>query len=83
MAVEDTEAALLLERELFDRGANVAVVASLDDNAVQLARAAGLIAIVTGHVPPGGLDLRGIATQEATRRIIVGHEEQLIEGEGI
>jgi hypothetical protein len=82
-AVEDTESALLLERELFERGAAVAVMGSIDANAVQLARAAGLIVIVTGDVPADAIDLRGVSTLEAVRRVIAGREEQLIEGEGI
>jgi bifunctional enzyme CysN/CysC/sulfate adenylyltransferase subunit 1 len=82
IAVEDTESALLLERELFDRGANVAVGISVD------AIAAGMIVIVVGHMPYGSIDLRRIATQEAVRLlerrgILTGHEELLIEGEGI
>ncbi|MES1257215.1 MAG: sulfate adenylyltransferase subunit CysN [Acidobacteriota bacterium] len=88
LAVEDTESALLLERELFDRGANVAVVSSLEANAAKLATAAGLIVIVIGAVPPASIDLRRVATQEAVRilgrlGILAGHEEQLLEGEGI
>ena len=88
LAVEDTESALLLERELFDRGANVAVVASFEPNTATLAFAAGMIVIVIGKVPEASIDLRRIATQEALRQlerrgILTGHEEQLIEGEGI
>ena len=67
---------------VFDRGANVAVGISVD------AIAAGMIVIVIGHVPYGSIDLRRIATQEAVRLlerrgILTGHEELLIEGEGI
>jgi hypothetical protein len=88
VVVEDTESALLLERELFDRGANVAVVASLDVGARALAGAAGLIAIVIGQTPEGAIDLRRVATVEAVRQleragVLTGMEEQLIEGEGI
>ena len=88
VAVEDSESALLLERELFDRGANVAVVSSLESSAARLATAAGLIVIVVGAVPPSAVDVRRMATQEAVRQlgrlgILAGHEEQLIEGEGI
>ena len=88
VAIEDTESALLLERELFDRGANVAVVNSLEPNAAKLATAAGLIVIVVGAVPPSAIDLRRVATFEAVRQlgrlgVLVGHEEQLVEGEGI
>jgi hypothetical protein len=88
LAVEDTESALLLERELFDRGASVAVVNSLEANAAKLATAAGLIVIVVGVVPPGSIDLRRVATHEAVRTlgrlgVLAGHEEQLLEGEGI
>ena len=88
VAVEDSESALLLERELFDRGANVVVVTALEANAAKLAHGAGLIVIVVGSVPPGAVDLRRAATNEAVRQlgrqgILAGHEEQLLEGEGI
>jgi len=83
ITVEDTESALLLERELFDRGANVVIAASLDPAARALASAAGLIVILIGKTPEGP-----IPTQEAIRQleragILKGMEEQLIEGEGI
>jgi hypothetical protein len=86
--VEDTQSALLLERELFERGAAVAVVASLDASAQNLASLAGLIVIAIGGGPAGGIDLRRMATHEAVRQlerrgILTGHEEQLTEGEGI
>jgi len=82
VAVEDSESALLLERELFDRGANVAVGISPD------ATAAGMIVIVIGMVLHGAIDLRRLATQEAVRLlerrgILSGYGELLIEGEGI
>jgi sulfate adenylyltransferase large subunit len=88
VTVEDTQSALLLERELFERGAAVAVVASLDASAQNLASLAGLIAIVIGGGPAGSVDLRRLATHEAVRQlerrgILTGHEEQLTEGEGI
>jgi sulfate adenylyltransferase large subunit len=88
VTVEDTQSAWLLERELFDRGANVAVAASLEGTSAALANAAGLIVIVIGHAPAGAIDLRRVATQEAVRQlerrgVLTGHEEQLIEGEGI
>ncbi len=88
VAVEDTESALLLERELFDRGANVAVAASPEPGTAQLAAAAGMILIVVGSVPENALDLRRTSTHEAVLKlgrsgILAGHEEQLIEGEGI
>jgi hypothetical protein len=49
---------------------------------------AGLIAIVIGTVPEDAIDLRHVAPHEAVRRlerrgVLTGHEEQLIEGEGI
>jgi hypothetical protein len=86
--VEDQESALLLERELFDRGANVVVMGVAPTNAAALAIAGGLILIVTSGAPSTALDLSGVATQEMVRRlerksILTGHEEQLIEGEGI
>jgi riboflavin biosynthesis pyrimidine reductase len=79
---------LLLERELFERGAAVAVVASLGAEAQSLAKAAGLIVIVVGEAPAGAIDLRRVATHEAVRQlerrgVLVGHEEQLTQGEGI
>jgi sulfate adenylyltransferase large subunit len=88
VAVEDTESALLLERELFDRGANVAVLTMLELGASRLASAAGLIVIVVDIVPPGAIDLRRTGTHEAVRQlgrlgVLAGHEEQLTEGEGI
>jgi sulfate adenylyltransferase large subunit len=88
VSVEDTESALLLERDLFDRGANVAVTASFDTGTAILAHAAGMIVIVIGKLPEGALDLRRLATQQAIRMlerhgILTGHEEQLIQGEGI
>jgi hypothetical protein len=88
VAVDDAEAALLLERELFDRGAVVAVINDADVGALALARAAGLIAVVTGIAPPGAIDATRLATHEAIgvlerRGILVSHEEQLLEGEGI
>ncbi len=88
VAVEDPESALLLERELFDRGANVAVLPTPDSGALALAKSAGLILIAVASVPPGAIDLRRLATNEAIRQLekraaLSGHEEQLIEGEGI
>ncbi|HKD08057.1 MAG TPA: sulfate adenylyltransferase subunit CysN [Bryobacteraceae bacterium] len=81
ITVEDAESALLLERELFDRGANVAVGLPIE------AAAAGIIVILIGHAP-GAIDLRRSATSEAVRAlerkgILRGPEEMLIEGEGI
>ncbi len=86
--VEDSEAALLLERELFDRGAAVAVVEEADAETAVLAQAAGLIVLATGPVLPGAIDLRRLATHEAIRKleragVLAGYEEQLVEGEGI
>ncbi len=88
IAVDDPEAALLLERELFDLGAATAVTATASEGTLQLARAAGLILIVTGEVPAMALDARRLATHEAVsllerRGILVGHEDQLLAGEGI
>jgi sulfate adenylyltransferase large subunit len=88
VSVEDRQSALLLERELFDRGANVAVAFSLDAGTLALAHAAGLVVILVGQAPAGTVDLRRVATQEAVRQlerrgVLMGHEEQLIEGEGI
>ncbi|HWF08229.1 MAG TPA: hypothetical protein VG297_07185, partial [Bryobacteraceae bacterium] len=88
VAVDDSEAALLLERELFERGALVAVVSEADAAAIALAAAAGIILIVTGSAPAASIDARRLATHEAIgilerRGILIGHEEQLLEGEGI
>ncbi len=79
IAVEDLEAAHLLERDLFDRGAVVAVV---DPAVAQLAKAAGMIAIVAGDVPRDSIDARRFATHEAVT-LALGNEEHLVEGEGI
>jgi len=88
ISVDDAEAALLLERELFDRGALVAVVPELDDAGQALAKGAGLIVIVTGIPPAGAIDGSRLATHEVIsvlerRGVLIGHEEQLLEGEGI
>jgi sulfate adenylyltransferase large subunit len=88
IAVDDAEAALLLERELFDRGANVVVVDRAEPGALAMAHAAGLIVIVTGAAPVQAIDASRMATHEAIaalerRGVLIGHEEQLLEGEGI
>jgi selenocysteine-specific translation elongation factor len=83
VTVEDTASALQLERELFDRGANVVVTTSLEPSGRALAAAAGLIVIFIARTAENA-----VPTQEAIRRleragILKGMEEQLIEGEGI
>jgi sulfate adenylyltransferase large subunit len=88
IAVEDSEAALLLERELFERGAFVAVIPEADPASLALAKTAGLIVIVTSAPPANAIDARRLATHEAVvvlerRGVLTGHEEQLLEGEGI
>jgi sulfate adenylyltransferase subunit 1 (EFTu-like GTPase family) len=88
VAVDDAEAALLLERELFDRGALVAVIPEADTTALALANAAGLIVIVTGLGPANAIDASRLATHEVIailerRGVLIGREEQLLEGEGI
>jgi len=88
VAVDDSEAALLLERELFERGALVAVIPIAVAAALEMAKAAGMIAIVVGERPRFAIDARKLATHEALnllerRGILVGHEEQLLEREGI
>src|ERR1700728_127273 len=88
IAVDDSEAALLLERELFDRGALVAVIHEADTASLALAKAAGLIVIVTGFAAPNAIDASRLATHEVIgilerRGILIGREEQLLEGEGI
>jgi hypothetical protein len=74
VAVTDSEAALLLERELFDRGALVAVV---DAAFAEAASAAGMIAIVVGK------PLAGSLTPLEASALLPGHEESLLDGEGI
>jgi sulfate adenylyltransferase large subunit len=81
--VEDTESALLLERELFDRGANVVVAATLDPAARALASAAGLIVILIGKTSEGPIPTHEVIRQLERAGILKGMEEQLIEGEGI
>jgi len=90
--VDDSEAALLLERELFDRGAMVVAVGEADAGALALAKTAGLIVIVTSGAPSNAgitvIDAQKLATHEAIsllerRGILVEYEEQLLEGEGI
>ncbi len=88
IAVDDSEAALLLERELFDRGALVAVASHAEPAAVALAHNAGMILIVPGAAPANAIDARKLATHEIVvalerRGVLIGHEEQLLEGEGI
>src|SRR6185312_8191641 len=88
VAVEDHESAVLLERELFDRGAAVAVVEGANEQSAQLAKAAGLIVIVTGSVPANALDVRNLSPVEALtllekRGVLVSREEQTGSGEGI
>jgi hypothetical protein len=92
VVVDDSEAALLLERELFDRGAVVTVTSSADSGGVELMKAAGLIVIVPGEPPagspPDSIDARRLATHETItmlerRGVLTGHEEQLLHGEGI
>jgi sulfate adenylyltransferase large subunit len=84
IVVDDAEAALLLERELFDRGALVSVT---EVGQLPLARAAGMIAILTSPAP-GAVDARRMATNEALnlleqRGILGGLDEELLLGEGI
>ncbi len=86
--VEDTGSAYLLERELFDRGANVAVVGVAPANSASLAVAGGMILIVTSGAAASAIDLSGLATHEAVqhlerRGVLISQEEQLLEGEGI
>ena len=88
VSVEDHESAVLLERELFDRGSAVAVVESADLETLKLAKAAGLIVIVTGVAPANAIDAGRLAPNEALsllerRGVLVGREEQLGAGEGI
>jgi hypothetical protein len=63
--VDDSEAALLLERELFDRGALVGVTGA---SGLALAHAAGTIAIVM-EAAPMVIDARRLATSDAVRML--------------
>ena len=88
VAVEDHESAVLLERELFDRGAAVAVVDGADAQSAQLAKAAGLIVIVTGTAPANAIDVKKLSPSETLtllekRSVLVSREEQTGSGEGI
>ncbi|MCU1324824.1 MAG: sulfate adenylyltransferase subunit 1 [Bryobacterales bacterium] len=88
VSVEDQESAYLLERELFDRGANVAVMGVAPANSTALAAAGGFILIVTSGAPPTAVDLSKSSAHEAVLQlerlgILTGHKEQLTEGEGI
>ena len=75
------------ERELFDRGALVAAIGTVDAAAHALVRASGLIAIVTSETPHA-IDARKLATHETIgllerRGVLIGNKERLVEGEGI
>ncbi len=89
IAVDDAEAALLLERELFDRGAMVTVASHPDSTGLALMKAAGLIVIVTDAAPANAFDARRLPTHEVIamlerRAILIGHDDQMLfEGEGI
>ena len=98
VVADDAESALLIERELFDRGVLVAVLPSPAQAALDLAKAAGMILIITGadatgadanEAPAAGaIDARRLATHEAIellerRGVLTGREELLVEGEGI
>ena len=88
VSVEDHESAVLLERELFDRGAAVVVVESADYETAKVAKAAGLIVIVTGMAPPNAIDAGKLAPNDALhllerRGVLVSREEQMGSGEGI
>jgi sulfate adenylyltransferase large subunit len=88
ISVEDHESAVLLERELFDRGSAVVIVESADYETAKLAKAAGLIVIVTGIAPPNAIDAGRLSPNEALgllerRGVLVSREEQMGSGEGI
>jgi hypothetical protein len=64
------------------------VISEADTAALALANAAGLIVIVTGVGPANALDASRLATHEVIailerRGVLIGREEQLLEGEGI
>ncbi len=81
--VEDAASALQLERELFDRGANVVVAAVLDDSARELAASAGLIVLLIGRTGEGAIPSHQVIRQLERAGVLKGMEEQLVEGEGI
>jgi sulfate adenylyltransferase large subunit len=88
VSVEDHESAVLLERELFDRGSAVTIVESADYETAKFAKAAGLIVIVTGIAPPNAIDAGHLSPNEALsllerRGVLVSREEQMGSGEGI
>jgi hypothetical protein len=66
----------------------VAVVEGADAQSVQLAKAAGLIVIVTGGTPANAVDARKLSPVETLsllerRSVLVSREEQTGSGEGI
>jgi riboflavin biosynthesis pyrimidine reductase len=69
--VEDHESALMLERELFDRGAAVVVAESPSPGELALAAAAGFIVIVASAADTGALpdaiDLQRLALEDAVQ----------------
>ena len=88
VTVDDGEAALLLERELFDRGASVAVAGRVPDTSATVLYAAGILAIHVGQPKGGAIDARGLSTAETIslleiRGVLVGTDDYLNAGEGI
>jgi sulfate adenylyltransferase large subunit len=71
LAVEDHESALMLERELFDRGAAVVVAEAPSPGQLALAAAAGFIVIVASAADTGALpdaiDLQRLALEDAVQ----------------
>jgi hypothetical protein len=64
------------------------VTSSADAGGLELMKAAGLIVIVPGEPSADCIDARRLATHETIsilerRGVLTGHEEQLLQGEGI
>ncbi len=88
VCVEDMDAAVFLERELFNLGCNVAVAGRLPSNAATVLYSAGMLAIAVGPVMPNAIDARGLAVAEVLelleiRGVLTGSRPRLIEGDGI
>jgi len=88
LAVEDHEAAQMLERELFDRGAGVVVAEAPSAESLAIAMSAGLLVIVPGGIPADAIDLQRLTLEDAIRLlekrgILSRGTSQFFIGEGI
>lgn len=88
VCVETMEAAQLLERELFELGANVAIAGRVPPNGATVLYSAGMIAIAIGTGMPNAIDVRGLSPERALelleiRGVLTGASARLIEGDGI